>query len=354
MGKFKISVSIIVPVYNVEDYIHKCIVSVSEQTYGGPIECILVDDCGKDNSIAIAERFIQSYEGRIQFRIIHREANGGLSAARNTGINNSTGDYLYFLDSDDYIRPDAIDLLVQLADKYVDVDMVQGGVLSVDGGKVSPYCSLKESRLPFYTHDHSFIHDVILRSNRSAATAWNRLVRKDFILQNQLYFVEGILNEDILWKFKLAQTLQSVSFLHDDIYYYVIREGSIVNNNHYRERHAFDYVRNVSLLVSYCDDAHEEDLQVETLFCFNSICKMMREGGEDCWSLYLPLLYRLKEKSSDRAKKLIQRIIDSPQLVKKSRFRFLLLTTKGWPLYIQYRNDSNAIRRLFKKLISFI
>ena len=76
-------ISIIIPIYNVEEYIEECLQSVMRQTYKGEIECILVDDCGKDNSIAIAEQLIADYTGSIAFRILHHEHNRGLSAARN-------------------------------------------------------------------------------------------------------------------------------------------------------------------------------------------------------------------------------------------------------------------------------
>ena len=97
-------VSIIIPVYNVSLYIERCIKSVMSQTYQD-IECILVNDATPDDSIAIAERLIADYNGTIQFRILNHEHNKGQSTARNTGIDASTGDYLYFLDSDDEITP---------------------------------------------------------------------------------------------------------------------------------------------------------------------------------------------------------------------------------------------------------
>ena len=89
------TVSIIIPVYNVAEYIEKCLYSVIQQkTYN--IECILVDDCGTDNSIEIAEKIINQYNGPISFKLLHHNHNRGLSAARNTGINIATGDYVFF------------------------------------------------------------------------------------------------------------------------------------------------------------------------------------------------------------------------------------------------------------------
>ncbi|MFW5517943.1 MAG: glycosyltransferase family 2 protein [Segatella copri] len=110
-------ISIIILVYNVEQYIEECLMSVTNQSITEGIECILVDDCGQDNSAAIAKRFVDSYQGDIRFTFIQREKNGGLSAARNTGIKAATGKYVYFLDSDDCLVPSAIETLISIGDK---------------------------------------------------------------------------------------------------------------------------------------------------------------------------------------------------------------------------------------------
>ena len=79
-------ITVIIPIYNVEQYIRSCLHSVANQTMTDGIECILINDCGNDNSVAVAEKFIKEYHGKIHFILIHHEQNKGLSAARNTGI----------------------------------------------------------------------------------------------------------------------------------------------------------------------------------------------------------------------------------------------------------------------------
>ena len=120
-------ISIIIPIYNVAEYITECLQSVMRQTYKGEIECILVDDCGKDKSISVAEQLISDYKGQIEFRILHHEHNRGLSAARNTGTDAATGDYIYYLDSDDYISDDCIEVLTQPLE-VCEYDMVLGDI----------------------------------------------------------------------------------------------------------------------------------------------------------------------------------------------------------------------------------
>ena len=93
-------VSIIIPIYNVESYIANCLHSVFNQTYKD-LEIILVDDCGTDKSMNIAMESINKYKSSFYIKVIHHKENKGLSAARNSGIKEATGDYIYFLDSDD-------------------------------------------------------------------------------------------------------------------------------------------------------------------------------------------------------------------------------------------------------------
>lgn len=93
-------VSVIIPVYQVSNYVERCLKSVMSQTYTD-IECIIVDDATKDDSIVKCERLIVEYGGPIKFRILHHEYNRGLSAARNTGTKVAEGEYLYYLDGDD-------------------------------------------------------------------------------------------------------------------------------------------------------------------------------------------------------------------------------------------------------------
>ena len=118
-------ISIIIPVYNVAEYITECLQSVMRQTYKGEIECILVDDCGTDNSIAVAEKLLADYKGAISFRILRHAHNRGLSAARNTGTDAATSDYIYYLDSDDYISDDCLEVLAEPL-KSREYDMVVG------------------------------------------------------------------------------------------------------------------------------------------------------------------------------------------------------------------------------------
>ena len=139
-------ISIVVPVYNVEAYIEDCLKSVAAQTYKGEIECIIINDCTPDNSCAVIEHFVKEYNGPIEFKLLHHTVNRGLSAARNTGIDVATGDYIYFLDSDDEITPDCLEhLAAPLAENAY--DFVIGNYTTIGSNKEFAKLLLKDGEI---------------------------------------------------------------------------------------------------------------------------------------------------------------------------------------------------------------
>lgn len=210
-------ISLIVPVYNVDAYLVECLDSVANQTVTDGVECILVDDKGTDNSMTIAENWIEAYrndeskEKNVEFVVVHHECNKGLSEARNTGISVAKGDYVYFLDSDDSIAPDCMEEMLRLVDKYPDVDMVIGN------NDINDIL-----RVPFgeFTNDRKVILRNLLYYNGRAVAAQRHMVRKALILQNGMSFCPGIIHEDNLWTFLLSRHIQSIAFSPKDQYHY--------------------------------------------------------------------------------------------------------------------------------------
>lgn len=216
-------ISIIIPVYNVADYIENCLYSVARQTYKGNIECLIIDDCTPDNSCELIKKFLNSYIGSIEFKVIHHRENKGLSGARNTGIKNATGNYLYFLDSDDIIKDDCLEKISEPLQKKT-YDFVIGGVTS------SPYDPRYDKSL--MVDDGSILsNDEILDTYIHKLwyiTAWNKLCNKKFIVDNELYFKEGLIHEDDLWSFELAYKAKSMFVIRTITYIYTIRTNSIM------------------------------------------------------------------------------------------------------------------------------
>ncbi|WP_294600276.1 glycosyltransferase family 2 protein [uncultured Phocaeicola sp.] len=217
-------VSIIIPVFNVEKYITRCIQSVISQTYKGKIECIIIDDCTPDNSVAIVSQIIKEYKGNIIFSVIHHDKNKGLSAARNTGIKAATGDYIYFLDSDDEIHPSTIALMVEKVEKYPLVDFVVGDY------KENLFPDKCHIDLPEIIEDSDEIFRRYLTFN-IPATAWNKLIKRSFLLENNLFFKEGLIPEDIEQTFRLALHARKMACICKKTYIYYINNQSSISNN---------------------------------------------------------------------------------------------------------------------------
>lgn len=233
-------VSIIVPVYNVENYVEECFQSIARQTYTGAMECIFVDDCGTDRSVALVEEMIAAYRGPIAFKMLHHERNRGLSAARNTGLREASGDYVYFLDSDDFITPDCIQRMWAMVERFPCVECVFSGANVIgDGYKWMDYT---KKQLPDYTNDRDWLQESMLKRYELSMTAWNRLISVSFVKQNNLYFEEGFIHEDELWNFAIAQVITNAAFVNVNTYNYIIRDNSIMtqkngNTHLYMQRH---------------------------------------------------------------------------------------------------------------------
>ena len=216
-----ISVSIVIPVYNVEEYIERCLKSVAAQTYKGNIECIIIDDCTLDNSMYLVNNFLANYKGRIDFKIVHHVQNKGLSAARNTGIKEAHGDYLYFLDSDDALYEDTIQVLADLCKGNIEI--ATGNFFIIRNGRKVSKLSVPVEHICGQKN----VFNAFLR-NQIYEMACNKLIRRDFIIENNLWFLEGILHEDTLWSFFVFYYCNEVFLTFKYTYRYFLRENSIM------------------------------------------------------------------------------------------------------------------------------
>lgn len=214
-------VSVVVPVYNVSEYIVRCWDSIRNQSYKN-LEVLFVDDCGTDDSIAKLEACISSFED-CNVKVLHHSRNRGLSAARNTGLEAATGDYVYFLDSDDDITSDCIELLVTAIGKDTPSDIVIGGYSLAGEVRDCPPLLLQSGR---YCSNSEILR--LYAEGKWYMMAWNKLCRKDFLLNNQLYFEEGLIHEDVLWSFQVACCAETMSVVNIPTYVYTIRANSIM------------------------------------------------------------------------------------------------------------------------------
>lgn len=238
-------VSIIIPIYNVALYVEKCLRSVQFQTYSD-IEIILVNDCSTDNSMDIVNNIVNDNFNK-EVIIINHSYNQGLSAARNTGIKASKGDYLYFLDSDDSITLDCIEKLMEPVinnDLHISIDFVMCEYMIKGAKRYFPKLQLEPG---------VYSDDYILESYASGKwfmTGTNKLIKADFFRNNNLYFKVGLLHEDILWSFKLACAAKVMYVLNDPLYEYYLHEGSISQSMGKRNFDSFVIIINDIISIS--------------------------------------------------------------------------------------------------------
>lgn len=220
-------VSVIVPIYNVEKYLEKCINSLLSQTLED-IQIILVNDGSKDNSGNIAKEYEKNNKDKV---IYVEKENGGLSDARNYGLKYATGDFIAFLDSDDYIEKNAYEEMYNKAIEenadYVECDFIWEFPNKIRIDKQYPYKNKKEML--------SFVRVV----------AWNKLIKRQLITDNNLEFPKGLRYEDVEFTYKLIPFINKFTYVDKPFIHYVQREGSIANVQNERTAEIFTVLDNV-------------------------------------------------------------------------------------------------------------
>lgn len=221
-------VSIGIPVYNVEPYIKRCLLSALNQTYHN-LEILVVDDCGTDNSMKVISEIIQTHPNGNKIRIIKHPVNKGVGEARNTLINESKGKYIYFIDSDDYVEPNAIELLYFQAEAN-ETDVVIAAHRNVSVTKKEESTTyLYQSYLSFKGKD-SFANYVCADLRwHVALVVWNILFSAEFLKKFKFQFV-GRKDEDALFLSDFYSEVNSAIIMPDITYNYVVRPGSIMGN----------------------------------------------------------------------------------------------------------------------------
>lgn len=218
-------ISVIIPVYNKSAYIERALKSVINQTYR-KIECLVVDDASTDDSLAIIHETTDTYSGEVRFVVLAQNKNGGASAARNLAIRQAHGDYLFFLDADDELPEDSMNLLVRQVSLHPGVDIVQGNMLSFP---YKEYYDLRRFGLPDFYSDNESIraryYDVY---KDFPIPVCNKLVRKDFLVENGLFLIEGIHHEDEHWTASAVRYCESMAFENSYTYNRYFVTGSVM------------------------------------------------------------------------------------------------------------------------------
>lgn len=239
-------VSIIVPIYNVEKEIERCLASILNQDYMD-LELILVNDCSPDRSFEVAQSFIKIHAFEAQTKYVNHSVNRGLSIARNSGIEIADGDYLFFLDSDD-----------ALAEKNAITSMIEGAIqidknlpqIIVGNRWVEGDSKPRAMPEALYVNNDE-IYNAYLQSDFSII-ACGKLIQKQFLIDHNLYFVPGIYHEDELWWFKVCRVAERVYITPYIVLNIYDREGSITSS--ITQRHAADWV---TIVLAMAQEYHK-------------------------------------------------------------------------------------------------
>ena len=323
-------VSIVVPVYNAEKYIAECFNSIANQTYKN-IEAIFVDDCSSDDSYKILQSLVKQHSGigNIQYKIIRHENNKNVSAARNTGIREATGDYISFVDADDRITPDCIEYLLSFTKKYPTAEIIQSASISIDekyynlvfppnidsGNWSIIYKSLltrigrEERELLEKISDKIIVLNEMEVLNfwleRSLAPVefitpcgiWAKLYKKDFIGNNICFSEDLPNNQDVYFTWLCFKKATQVVISHKPIHCYRIRKDSISHDD------------NKNYLSLECNAICMEKM-------LNDLCDKRYQLGLSKWFIKR-VKYCLSHINLDKEKVLVPRYFDILEIIKK-------------------------------------
>lgn len=253
--KYMLRVSIVIPIYNVEQWVRRCLLSVCHQTYEN-IECIIVNDATPDNSMEVVTSVLKEYRGKIEFKTVTHKKNLGLSAARNTGVKAASGDYLFFLDSDDELYSvDSISLFKKYIDCYGNADFILGDCFVMGGGVL-----VNESMV------YCDKPDLILRSyfeRKWSIVACSKFIKRSFFIAKGLWFKEGLLHEDVAFSFYLAFYANSMITMNEYVYTYNVHNNSITTNKSYK-----NYIDYLSIMLGNYNLIRFKDLNADLVSNF--------------------------------------------------------------------------------------
>lgn len=327
------TLSVIIPVYNVAPYLRRCVESVLHQTYR-QLEIILVDDGSTDESGVICEELAREDE---RIRVIHK-TNGGLSDARNAGLAVATGEYVVFLDSDDaWLIPDGIEQMMRrLEEKASDILLFK---------RVDIYpnrqTAMRDYDTDFIrTHSAQEVFERLMLSEQFCMSACFQLLRRDMLIDNHLQFPVGYISEDVDFSCKLWQIAQSEDVLNLDMYGYHHRTNSISTSYSIRSLRSYDKMFTYwkAEIVNECINHYAistfmANLYVSCCYSYLSVTRKDRSEAKQILLKHQNLLNYAASKKSLRMKKVVDRV--------GIRIGIGIFATYGWlkKQYIKYELD---------------
>lgn len=303
-------VSIVVPVYNVEDYLKYCVDSLINQSYKN-IEIILVDDGSTDDSGRICDEYAQEDD---RVRVLHIE-NGGLSNARNTGVNVASAEWVIFIDSDDYYDRRTVEYFVQLQKKYA-VDLVATSVIEVRDfqsddfiGSLTDIDSLKLDR---YTALKEMFYGNIVGTHPGG-----KLYKKEILMK--FPFPKGMIYEDLAVSFEHIGACNEIAVGYINLYKYYRRPGSIVNSS-YSDKF-LDFYKAIELNREYVERDYPNDQEMKKALTVRYVFK----GLHVVHALLGSQMYEQVNKIRKEYRRYWKDILINSHITRKNKLKYLLL-----------------------------
>lgn len=255
--------SIVIPVYNVKPYLDRCIISVLNQNID-KIEVVLVDDGSTDGCDKICDDY-SVYHNCIS--VVHKK-NGGLSDARNVGIDNATGKYILFLDSDDYLKEQSLAPIVSFLND--DVDILATNFCSIENGIIN---EISYTRVDGIMTGKQYLK-FQYKSRTMITSVVQNIYRRELLINNQLHFKKGIYHEDEEWTPRVFEKANSVKFLDNQYYVYAIRENSIMKSEKLI-KHFSDFSQTLEDLLRHFSYLEKEDYTLYRLLKDDLVSKYL-------------------------------------------------------------------------------
>lgn len=251
-------VSVVVPVYKVERFLVRCIDSILRQTYSN-LDIILVDDGSPDRCGIICDEY-----GKLDRRIrVFHKANGGLAQARNVGISQAEGEYIAFVDSDDFIHERYIERLYQMCEDY-NVPISQCGFARVAGEQEDSPKSVESEYEVMLYESRDILKMLYKPGNINVDVAWNKLYRRD--LFQYALFPEGRVYEDFATTYKLFYAAGRIAVTNEPLYYYYMSENSITRRGFYPKK--LDYILTYEERLEFFRNHEEGEIYRNTLYSY--------------------------------------------------------------------------------------
>ena len=253
-----ILISVIIPIYKVERFIQRCARTLFEQTLQEGVEFIFVDDCTPDKSISLLKEMISWYPHRaVNCHIVRHEANKGLPAARNSGLKQAQGKYIYHCDSDDWLEPDALEKLLNMAEAK-QADMVW----------CDWFLSFEHNERYMKQPDSQSVEKALQKvlCGKMKYNVWNKLTRRSLYEDNQITFPAGHgMGEDMTMICLLA-CASAVAYVPNALYHYVKTNGEAFTNS-FSEKKLCDIIYNANETIRFLSDKKESKMD-EAIACF--------------------------------------------------------------------------------------